>query len=125
LTQFHNERLKQVSLILESEQWNQADVPVDFQAIAQQIMDYGHLPETDKADQLLEANAMQETFNSLDELRKSALQVHRKAACYSQRKVLCSGVNAHVLKTIVRVCAVYDPHSCDGHGFATQAERIA
>ncbi|KAJ3080696.1 hypothetical protein HK102_002878, partial [Quaeritorhiza haematococci] len=38
LHHFHEEKSKQIALLIENEQWSQAEVPVDFQHIAEQIL---------------------------------------------------------------------------------------
>ncbi|TPX38226.1 hypothetical protein SmJEL517_g00015 [Synchytrium microbalum] len=38
LNHFHEERTKQITLLVENEQWTQADVPIDFQRITDQII---------------------------------------------------------------------------------------
>lgn len=40
-TKFHNERKKNLSLILENEQWKQADVPIEFQELVDSIISTG------------------------------------------------------------------------------------
>lgn len=37
LNHFHEERMKQITLLLENEQWVQADIPIDFQHMTEQL----------------------------------------------------------------------------------------
>lgn len=43
MLRFHYERLTKISLILESESWNPADVPYAFQQLFDQIYEFGNM----------------------------------------------------------------------------------
>ncbi|KAK9765317.1 hypothetical protein K7432_006451 [Basidiobolus ranarum] len=66
LTRFHMEKTKQLALLIESEQWIQAEVPVDFQQIVDDIITASHesrsfksgLNKGDQTDQQLERKSL-------------------------------------------------------------------
>ncbi|KAJ2609325.1 hypothetical protein H4S08_004098 [Coemansia sp. RSA 1365] len=53
LSNFHSEKLRQVQILIENEQWVQAEVPIDFQNLVNQVVEAAHAADSDISRSLL------------------------------------------------------------------------
>ncbi|KAJ2084101.1 hypothetical protein H4R24_000310 [Coemansia sp. RSA 988] len=47
LSNFHTEKSRQIQILIENEQWVQAEVPIDFQNLVNQVVEAAHTADTD------------------------------------------------------------------------------
>lgn len=45
MKKFHEDRLKKIDMILDTESWREAQVPVEFQSLVNQIVESGNYPK--------------------------------------------------------------------------------
>ncbi|KAJ3070233.1 hypothetical protein HDU98_006724, partial [Podochytrium sp. JEL0797] len=88
LNHFHEERTKQIAIVIENEQWSRAEVPIDFQLMSEEISAAGYLAiEKKKAAQL------EKDDEAMDDLDLAALVIAHKeaAAAASEDELVTSG----------------------------------
>ncbi|KAJ3027241.1 UNVERIFIED_CONTAM: hypothetical protein HDU68_004198 [Siphonaria sp. JEL0065] len=88
LNHFHDERTKQIAIVVENEQWARAEVPIDFQLMSEEINAAGNLAVEKK-----KAAAQLENNEDLDDADLAALVFAHKeaAAAASEDELVTSG----------------------------------
>ncbi|KAI9350856.1 Vps54-like protein-domain-containing protein [Obelidium mucronatum] len=88
LNHFHDERTKQISIVVENEQWSRAEVPIDFQLMSEEITVAGAL-----AIEKMKTAAQSENEDDLNDSDLAALVIAHKqaAAAASEDELVTSG----------------------------------